>query len=94
MAEASLHALVSGRVQGVGFRWHTHARARELGLRGWVANLADGRVEVYAEGEASDLDALVAWLHRGPGAARVEKVDVDRGPSPAFLAREYARIAW
>ncbi len=66
--------LVSGRVQGVFFRASTRRRALELGLRGTVVNLADGRVEVLASGDAQALDALEAWLHEGPPAARVERV--------------------
>ncbi len=59
-----VHLLVSGRVQGVAFRAYTVDEARRLGVRGWVRNLADGRVE-----------ALVAWCRRGPPAARVEGVE-------------------
>lgn len=60
-----LVALVDGRVQGVGFRFWTRSRARELGLLGWVRNLADGRVEVVAEGSRRQCGALAASL-RGP----------------------------
>jgi acylphosphatase len=62
-----LTAQVSGRVQGVGFRWWTRARALELGLRGSATNLSDGRVEVVAEGDREALDALLVLL-RGPSA--------------------------
>lgn len=70
------HALVSGRVQGVGFRWHARAKAEELGLAGWVRNLPDGRVEILIEGEAEPVRAYLAWLARGPTAARVSDVAV------------------
>jgi acylphosphatase len=60
-------AWVSGRVQGVGFRWATRARALELGLVGWAANRPDGRVEVVAEGPQAARDALVTWLRSGSG---------------------------
>lgn len=66
--------LVVGKVQGVFFRASTRERALDLGLRGRASNLADGGVEVVAEGRAAALDALEAWLHRGPPAARVESV--------------------
>lgn len=66
--------LVSGRVQGVGFRAAARDRANELDLAGWVANLDDGRVEVRATGDAATLDALRDWLADGPPAARVEDV--------------------
>jgi acylphosphatase len=61
-----LTAWVRGRVQGVGFRWWTRARALELGLVGSAANLVDGRVEVVAEGSRTDCEALLEEL-RGPG---------------------------
>lgn len=60
-------AFVKGRVQGVGFRWWTRARALELGLVGSATNLADGRVEVVAEGPEQACRALLALLPRGPG---------------------------
>ena len=62
---------VSGRVQGVSFRWFVQDEARELGLRGWVRNLADGRVEVWAEGPEGDLDRLKEKLRQGPRLAVV-----------------------
>ncbi|MGI8535662.1 MAG: acylphosphatase [Mycobacteriales bacterium] len=71
---ARLTAHVKGRVQGVGFRWWTRARALELGLRGSATNLPDGRVEVVAEGTEPALMALLAAL-RGPDApGQVERV--------------------
>jgi len=66
--------LVSGRVQGVGYRWFARAEATRLGLVGYAANLPDGRVEVVAEGEVRVLDALEESLGRGPAAARVTSV--------------------
>jgi acylphosphatase len=88
------HALVSGRVQGVGFRWHTHDTARALGVSGCCANLADGRVEVWCEGEAAQVERLLAWLHHGPSAARVEGVVVERGTQAVALADKSARRAF
>lgn len=70
----ALHAFVSGRVQGVAFRWTTRSRALELGLSGWVRNLEDGRVEAWAEGQAQAVREMLAWLHEGPSAARVRGV--------------------
>ncbi len=58
--------MVAGRVQGVGFRWYVARAARELGLTGWVRNLADGRVEVYAAGTKEKLDELGAVVAQGP----------------------------
>ncbi len=77
MAErARVHLLVSGLVQGVAFRAYTVDEARRLGVAGWVRNLADGRVEVEAEGDRRALEALVAWCRRGPPAAQVDDVEV------------------
>jgi acylphosphatase len=67
--------LVSGRVQGVGFRYFAQRRAEELGLNGWARNLDDGRVEVYAAGPAERLSDLAAALHMGPRMAEVRGVE-------------------
>ena len=72
---AVLHALVRGRVQGVGFRWFVRERARELGVRGWVRNRGDGSVEVEAEGDLASLEELRRSLASGPTGARVSGVD-------------------
>lgn len=74
--------LVTGKVQGVFFRASTRARALALGLHGRATNLAGGGVEVIAEGDAAALDALAAWLHHGPPAARVESVVRDAWTGP------------
>lgn len=66
--------LVSGHVQGVFFRASTRDEARVLGVAGSATNLADGRVEVIAEGSAPALAALERWLWQGPPAARVAAV--------------------
>ena len=65
---------ISGRVQGVAFRMHTRAQAVELGLRGHARNLADGRVEVLAVGDAAAIECLATWLRHGPPLARVDAV--------------------
>jgi acylphosphatase len=67
--------LVEGRVQGVGFRFFVEEVARDLGLKGYVRNLADGRVEVYAMGEETVLARLRKQLEIGPRAGRVERVE-------------------
>lgn len=69
-------AIVRGRVQGVGFRANTRAKAQQLGLAGFARNLADGTVEVEAEGSRAAVDHLVAWLKSGPRWAKVAAVDV------------------
>lgn len=67
--------LVSGMVQGVGFRFFVERTATSLGLSGFVKNLFDGRVEVYAIGDARQLEALKEALNRGPRMASVDRVD-------------------
>lgn len=69
-----LHAIVEGRVQGVGFRAFVQSNAIGLDLSGWVRNKWDGSVEVMAEGERKKLEELNAALHRGPRSANVTRV--------------------
>ncbi len=68
--------VVTGRVQGVFFRDSTRSEARRLGVAGWVTNRADGSVETVVEGERDAVEALVAWLRRGPEQARVDSCTV------------------
>ncbi|PYG51343.1 acylphosphatase [Pantoea sp. AG1095] len=78
MATTCCKIWVHGIVQGVGFRYHTQAQARELNLYGYAHNLADGGVEVLASGEAQQVDELISWLKAGgPRSARVDKVLVE-----------------
>jgi acylphosphatase len=72
-----VHLLISGLVQGVFYRASTVEAAQRLGLRGWVRNLPDGRVEAIAEGPREALESLVRWSHDGPPAARVDHVQAD-----------------
>ena len=75
-------ARVTGRVQGVGFRWWVRRQADALGLTGWVMNADDERsVELVAEGEPTSLDDLQRRLHDGPSGARVETVEASRQPA-------------
>lgn len=80
-------ASVIGRVQGVGFRWWTRARALELGLVGSATNLEDGRVEVVAEGDESALRELLRLLPEGPGEVRhvAERWAPARGGLSSFV---------
>ena len=70
------HGFISGRVQGVAFRWSTYEVATRLGLRGWIRNCRDGRVEIWAEGARASLEELIAWLSHGPPLARVTKSEI------------------
>jgi DNA ligase D-like protein (predicted 3'-phosphoesterase) len=103
---ASLRVVVHGRVQAVGFRDATARRARGLGVMGWVRNAEDGTVLVHAEGPAAALQRLVEFLRKGPRAASVEEVEVEkaevegheqfaiRGVSAgAFVVQEHAATA-
>lgn len=69
--------VISGRVQGVGFRYFTEAVAAREGLDGWVRNTPDHRVEVAAEGDAEALERFERSLRMGPPSARVDRVDVE-----------------
>ena len=72
-----LSAVVKGHVQGVGFRHFTRAKARELGLTGWVRNEPGGDVRLEAEGARQALEALLEALQRGPSAAHVSEMQHD-----------------
>ena len=73
----AMRVLVSGTVQGVFFRRSTLLQAIDLGLKGWVRNLEDGRVECKAIGPENDLLTLLHWMGKGPVRTKVERVDVE-----------------
>ena len=83
--------LIGGRVQGVCYRATAQDRAQELGLTGWVRNLADGRVELVAEGARAQIEALEKWCCKGPPFAVVADVNVvweeARGETQGFELR-------
>ena len=81
-----LTAWVHGRVQGVGFRWWTRARALELGLSGFAANRPDGRVQVVAQGPRPGCEALLELLRSGKTPGRVDKVVADWSQCGAVIA--------
>ena len=68
------HVVVEGRVQGVFFRYRTQEMAYQLGVKGWVRNRQDGKVEAVFEGEKERVDQIVQWCHRGPSEAKVTNV--------------------
>jgi acylphosphatase len=80
----SVEVRVTGRVQGVSFRWYAVREARRLGLVGWVRNEPDGSVAAHLEGPDDAVEEMVAWCRHGPPAAGVDRVEVqDAGPSGA-----------
>lgn len=96
MAEHQAQALISGRVQGVSFRYYTYHEALKLGLHGWVRNLWDGRVEAVFEGNKPDIERMLEWCGHGPPAARVDVVEVDwseaGGAHSEFKVRPTANV--
>jgi acylphosphatase len=89
--EKRLHARVSGRVQGVGFRHYVLTSAAELGLKGWVRNCRDGSVEVLAEGDLDQLKNLVSALRRGPRSSVVVEVKTELQSASGEYGSFYVR---
>jgi len=84
-------AVISGRVQGVGFRFFAERAARESGIRGWVRNLPDGNVETVAEGEEEAVVRYLDRLRRGPIGAKVTAVTAEAVPAGHFPSFEITR---
>ena len=91
MKKGCIHILVSGRVQGVFFRYSALRKAQQLGLVGYAKNLNDGRVEIVAEGGKANLMSLLDWAHQGPSHAYVSGVEVKweeaKNSFPSFTIR-------
>jgi acylphosphatase len=86
----TLRLRITGRVQGVGFRYAMQHEAARRGVSGWVRNRRDGSVEAVVQGEASAVEALVAWAREGPPGARVsdlQTTDVEEPPHSGFELR-------
>ncbi len=85
------HVYVSGRVQGVYFRGYTQEQARKRGVRGWVRNLPDGRVEAAFEGDRTAVQQMIEWCREGPPSARVDDIQARweeaTGQEQSFEAR-------
>jgi acylphosphatase len=88
----ALHLLITGRVQGVGFRWSMCEAALGHGARGWVRNRRDGRVEAVVDGDVAAVASMLSWAQHGPRSARIEHVET-RPPTEAELALAGAGFA-
>ena len=84
-------AVVTGRVQGVGYRFFAERAARELGIRGWVRNRPDGSVEAMAEGEDDAIASFLARLRQGPHGSRVEDLAEEDRAVTGFSSFEITR---
>ena len=71
---AAVDVTVTGRVQGVSFRWYAVQEAAKLGVTGWVRNEPDGSVAGHFEGDAAAVEAMVDWCREGPRPAQVQRV--------------------
>jgi acylphosphatase len=76
---------ISGRVQGVGFRWNAAREARSRGIGGFARNMPDGRVYIEAEGEKEILDDYLEWCRQGPAFAHVTSLEYDAFPAEGYL---------
>lgn len=76
MKKRRVQVLIAGRVQGVFFRSYAQKNAQEIGITGWVRNLPDGRVQGVFEGDADNVEKMIAWCHEGSPASRVDRVEV------------------
>jgi len=75
--KARVHIFVSGLVQGVFFRENTRQEAEKLGIKGWVKNLPDGKVEAVFEGDRNKVEEMIEWSKKGPSPAKVENIDLN-----------------
>jgi acylphosphatase len=73
-----IHLLISGKVQGVCYRIEAKQKAIELGLKGWVKNTTDGKVEIMAEGKEDKLREMIDWCRNGSSMAVVDKIETER----------------
>jgi len=74
--DINAHVLISGRVQGVWFRASTKQKADQLGLKGWVRNTSNGKVEAVFEGNEENVNEMIKWCHEGPPLSKVNNVEV------------------
>ncbi len=84
MEEKAYNINVFGRVQGVGFRFYTHRKAKELDLKGFVRNKPDGSVYIEVEGQQENVEQFIMWCNDGPSWARVSKVQRQETPKVGY----------
>jgi acylphosphatase len=87
--EKAFRWIISGQVQGVGFRWYTAREARSLDLAGWVSNLRDGSVEVVARGTPDQLATLEEMIRKGPQGAHVDGVEKSAIPLDGVIDKGF-----
>lgn len=80
MKKIRVHVYISGRVQGVGYRYSTFSQAQSLGLTGWVRNTPDRRVEAVFEGDENIVEEMISWCKKGPSMAFVSDIEILRLP--------------
>jgi acylphosphatase len=88
----TIHVVVTGTVQGVGFRYTTRREAQRLGLEGWVRNRHDGSVELSAQGSGDAVGWLIAFLEKGPPGAAVTSLTIDEVEHDSTLGRFEVRF--
>lgn len=76
MAQRSVHIIVKGRVQGVGYRWFVVQKASEFNITGWVRNLPNQDIEIIAHGTKKDMEPFIDWVKTGPSLSRVLSVSI------------------
>jgi acylphosphatase len=84
MKQETWHIIISGKVQGVFYRQSAKEKAMMLGLKGWVRNLEDGRVEIKVSGDPSQLESFLSWCRIGPEKAVVEQIETDKSLTEIF----------
>lgn len=82
---------INGRVQNVGFRFHTQDQALKLGISGYVKNMPDGSVYIEAEGSETSLNEFLSWCHKGPSWARVFDIKITEQPLTGYATFEIKR---
>ena len=87
--QRAIKGFVSGRVQGVGFRYRAYHKALSFSLSGWVRNLDDGRVEFLVQGQTEKIEAFARWIDHGDPPARIDRLDLGRvAPDPGLRGFE------